>query len=175
MIMVKASAASHGLWIVGALKDQVHVINLAVPKKPQMEICLIPQIWSKEKLDGKKGKGITWEEFVKWKPIHLNAVKTSYDWPLDAEADFQNKKFPQEKQLQEIVTMAKTAMKDMKAGKRENQIVVKMMKELRKMQNKAAAGKKKAMTAGKTVAKKPAVAAPAAPAIKKKAMKAMKK
>ncbi len=71
--------------------------------------------------------------------------------------------------------MAKTAMKDMKAGKRENQIVVKMMKELRKMQNKAAAGKKKAMTAGKTVAKKPAVAAPAAPAIKKKAMKAMKK
>ncbi len=112
---------------------------------------------------------------MKWKPIHLNAVKTSYDWPLDAEADFQNKKFPQEKQLQEIVTMAKTAMKDMKAGKRENQIVVKMMKELRKMQNKAAAGKKKAMTAGKTVAKKPAVAAPAAPAMKKKAMKAMKK
>ncbi len=48
-----------------------------------------------------------------------------------------------------------------------NQIVVKMMKELRKMQNKAAAGKKKAMTAGKTVAKKPAVAAPAAPAMKK--------
>ena len=112
---------------------------------------------------------------MKWKPIHLNAVKTSYDWPFDAKTDSTNNNDKKEKELQAIVKIAKTAMKNMKDGKRENLIVVKMMKELRKMQNKAAAGKKKAMTAGKTVAKKPAVAAPAAPAIKKKAMKAMKK
>ena len=123
--------AGHGLWLVGCDGTYVHISCLAAPEKNKelsYALTLVPQFWISKKRKHQDGTTQKKAELVKFTPLHLTSITTSFDWPPNFSTPKQKAMKAGQNAMKAMKKTMKAMVAQMKAGAKEPKKPMKTMK-----------------------------------------------